>query len=143
MMGFKGKSQFWKKNRSGTNLVLVSDSSQLAEIPHIVEGAIEENASDEQFLEAGLTAAEQAGCMLLFEIPAMLMENNGDRAAVVHCTRDGSDELFFMVLDSTSGEVSLVAEEEVPETVADFTRSYAGVLSLMANVQSLSSSRLQ
>jgi len=143
MMGFSGKSQFWKKNNSGTNLVLVSDAGQLAQIPQVVEGAIEEYATGEQFIEAGLTAAEQAGCKLLFEIPAMLMENTGDRAAAVHCTRNGGDELFFMVLDSTSGAVSLVAEEEVPATVADFTRSYAGVLSMMASDQSLSSTRLQ
>lgn len=142
-MGFNGKPQFWKKNGASTNLVLVSDANQLAQLPQVVEGAIEEYASGEQFIEAGLTAAEQAGCKLLFEIPAVLMENTGDRAAAVHCTRDGGDELFFMILDSTSGAVSLVAEEEVPETVSDFTRSYAGVLAMMASDQSLSSSRLQ
>ncbi len=143
MMGYNDKTQSWKKNGSGTNLVLVSDSGQLAEIPPVVEGTIEEYVNEEHFMEAGLTAAEQAGCRLLFEIPAVLMENTGDRAAAVHCSRDGGDALFFVVLDSTSGAVCLVAEEEVPETVADFTRSYAGVLAMMASDQSLSSARLQ
>jgi hypothetical protein len=86
----------------------------------------------DRFFEAGSRAAAQAGCEFLFEIPPVLLEKNADRAAAIRCGRDGTAELYFLVFEARRGSVTILAEDEVPEKVLDFTLSYAGVLGMIA-----------
>jgi hypothetical protein len=86
----------------------------------------------ERFFEAGSKAAVQAGCEFLFEIPPVLLEKNADRAAASRCGRDGTAELYFLVFEARRGAVTILAEDEVPEMVLEFTLSYAGVLGMIA-----------
>jgi hypothetical protein len=87
----------------------------------------------DQFFDAGHNAAIKAGCEMLFEVPAMLVEPQGDRCAALQYRRDGRDDLLFLVFDAKQGTISIVSENEVSRPVANFTRSYAGVLGMIAS----------
>lgn len=92
------------------------------------------NASlGDRFFQAGRQAASQAGCELLFEVPALLVENDGDRAAAIRCPKTDGDEYFFLVFNSSNGSVAILAQDEVPAMLIAFTRSYAGVLGMIAS----------
>ena len=96
-----------------------------------------ETTLGERFVQAGRQAARQAGCELLFEVPALLIEHQGDRAAVIRCPKSEGDEFFFLIFNSADGSVAILAEDEVPSMVIAFTRSYAGVLGMIARDSSV------
>jgi hypothetical protein len=142
-MGINGKLQFWKKQNSGANAIIGKEPGSLVNFPGNVGDAFQPDSAGDMLIIAGYGADQGAACKLLFEIPAMLLEGSVDRAAAVHCSRDGDEELYFLVLDSTSGKVDIICEDDVPLTVVEFTRSYADVLSLIANDQKLTRPLIQ
>lgn len=83
-----------------------------------------------EILDAIADSANGAGGQMLFEIPAVLLSANGMRAAAI--STNGGEDLVFILFDPESGEINMLDSAEVPGTVNDFTRSYAGVLSLIA-----------
>jgi len=109
--------------------------------PKAMERALQDISIGEKFFDAVSHAAENAGCSMLFEIPAMLLGGTGDRAAAIDC--GPAQELMFIVFDSKTGTISVIAAGEVPETVLDFTRSYAGVLGMIASDRTVTAPLLQ
>ena len=103
-------------------------------LPQFLNEALDDLSLSDQFFDAAFRAAEQAGCQLLFEIPGLLFEGPGDRAAAIACGDGGREtELLFLVFEEARNVVTVVAGEEVPDIVIEFTRSYAGVLAMIAS----------
>lgn len=92
-------------------------------------------------LEAIEACAHAAGGWMLFEIPAPIPFPGKLRAAVISTGSDG--EIVFVVFDPQTGELNFLSPNEVPESLNDFARSYAGVLSLIAGDQKLLAPLLQ
>ena len=109
--------------------------------PKVLEKALRDLSIGEKFLDAVNRAAENAGCSMLFEIPAILLGGKGDRAAAIAC--GPAQELMFIVFDSKTGTIRVISAGEVPETVLDFTRSYAGVLGMIASDRTVIAPLLQ
>jgi hypothetical protein len=110
-------------------------------VPKAMERALQDMSIGEKFFDAVSHAAENAGCSMLFEIPAMLLGGKGDRAAAISC--GPAQDLMFIVFDSKTGKISVISASEVPETVLDFTRSYAGVLGMIASDRNVTAPLLQ
>jgi hypothetical protein len=96
-----------------------------------------------QFLDTVFNAARIAGCELLFEIPSALFSEPQDRAAAMRYGTHEDAELFFILFNATNGAIRLLDEGEVPVAVLDFTRSYAGVLGMIAGDRRLTAPLLQ
>jgi hypothetical protein len=109
--------------------------------PKAMEKALQDVSVGEKFFEAVSRAAENAGCALLFEIPAILIGGKGDRAAAI--AFGPSPDLMFIVFNSKTGAIAVISAGEVPETVLDFTRSYAGVLGMIASDRTVVAPLLQ
>jgi hypothetical protein len=109
--------------------------------PKALQRALNGVTPGDQFFTAVSRAAENAGCHMLFELPAMLLHGNGDRAAAIACGPD--HDLIFIVFDSANGEIMVISSAEAPETVLDFTRSYAGVLGMIASDRNVTAPLLQ
>jgi hypothetical protein len=99
--------------------------------PGAIRKAYGEVQPNDRFFDAVNRAAENAGCRMLFEIPAMLLHGNGDRAAAIACGAE--EDIIFIVYDSENGEIVVISANEAPGMVLDFTRSYAGVLGMIAS----------
>jgi len=97
----------------------------------------------EQFLDTVFNAARQTGCELLFEIPSVLFYEPKGRSAAMRRGGRNNGELFFILFNADSGEIRILDEMEAPETVRDFTYSYAGVLGLIAGDRRLRTPLLQ
>lgn len=109
--------------------------------PRALHRALNGVTPGDQFFDAVSRAAENAGCQMLFEIPAILLHGNGDRAAAV---AGGPEyDLIFIVFDSKNGEIMVISAAEAPATVLDFTRSYAGVLGMIASDRTVTAPLLQ
>jgi hypothetical protein len=126
---------------SGRNIVGRPSNVLPLRTPRALEMALRDLTMGEKFLDAVNRAAENAGCSMLFEIPAILLGGKGDRAAAIAC--GPTQDLMFIVFDSESGTISVISADEVPETVLDFTRSYAGVLGMIANDRTVIAPLLQ
>ncbi|MCU0790473.1 MAG: hypothetical protein MUE79_05395 [Nitratireductor sp.] len=109
--------------------------------PRAIRKALDEVPGTDRFFDAVNRAAENAGCKMLFEIPAMLLRGEGDRAAAISC--GGEQDIIFIVFDSRNGEIVVISAGEAPETVLDFTRSYAGVLGMIASDRKVTAPLLQ
>lgn len=109
--------------------------------PRAIRKALEEVPANDQFFDAVNRAAENAGCSMLFEIPAILLHGKGDRAAAIACGPD--QDIIFIVFDSHNGEIVVISAAEAPATVLDFTRSYAGVLGMIASDRKVTAPLLQ
>jgi hypothetical protein len=109
--------------------------------PKAMEEALRDVSIGEKFFDAVSHAAENAGCSMLFEIPAMLLGGKGDRAAAISC--GPAQDLMFIVFDSKNRKINVISASEVPETVLDFTRSYAGVLGMIASDRTVTAPLLQ
>ncbi len=126
------------KGLAHRNPVKAVESPNLpAALPAALHKAMRGLSLGDHFFEAGYRAAKQAGCKLLFEIPARLVEDAGERAAAIHYCRNGADVVLFLVARKQPGEIAIVFESEAPAGVADFTRSYAEVLGLIASDETL------
>lgn len=97
----------------------------------------------DRFLDTVLRAARQVGCEFLFEVPSVLFGPQNSRAAALRDGADGDAGLFFVLLSEREAAVSIVEAAEVSDNVVDFTRSYAGVLSLIGNDQRIVTPLLQ
>lgn len=113
----------------------------IAGLPEALVAAFSHLSLGDQFFDAVNRAALQSGCEMLFEIPAVLLNGRGDRAAAISC--GAGDDLLFIAFDTGKGSIFAIAANEVPETVLDFTRSYAGVLGLIACDRKVTSPLLQ
>jgi hypothetical protein len=102
-------------------------------LPDALHHELQKLSFDDRFFDIGYHAALKVGCEMLFEVPAILIEPKGDRCAAIQCRQKGGDELFFLVFEAARGTISIINENEVSQTVLDFTRSYAGVLGMIAN----------
>ncbi|MEC9342245.1 MAG: hypothetical protein VYD64_00215 [Pseudomonadota bacterium] len=98
---------------------------------------------NETFLDTIFSAAHQAGCELLFEVPGALFSDPGGRSAAMRCGSRQDAELFFILFNAADGAIRVLEESDVPESVLDFTRSYAGVLGLIAGDRRLTAPLLQ
>lgn len=92
-------------------------------------------------MDAVILAAEQAGCDIMFEIPAFLLDSSAERAAAVSCGPGG--EIFFILFDAAQGKILVITAAEAPHSVIGFARSYAGVLGLIASDRDLVAPLLQ
>lgn len=95
------------------------------------------------FFETAWRAAKQAGCELLFEMPGLIFGKKDGRAAAIRCSEQDEGEMFFLVFCSSSGEISVIEEQDAPQRVIDFTRSYAGVLGMLGRDSRITSPLLQ
>jgi len=82
----------------------------------------------DHFFDTVVRAADQAGCRMMLEIPAVLFSQKASRAAAIGCGAGCGAEFFFILLDEASGAILIVEEQEVSPAVAEFTRSYVDVL---------------
>lgn len=105
--------------------------------------ALNGEALGKQFLSTVHKAAQQAGCELLFEIPSALFQDPAGRSAAMRFGGHGEAELFFILFNAANGAIRVMEEGEVPAIVLDFTRSYAGVLGLIAVDRKLTAPLLQ
>lgn len=89
----------------------------------------------DSFFDTVFRAAMQAGCELLFEIPPALFDGKSSRAAALRgrAGPTGEEELFFVLFNEKRCAVTIVEATEAGESVVDFTRSYASVLSLIGS----------
>lgn len=101
-------------------------------LPQAVAATLSGLSLGDQFFEAAWRAAKQAGCELLFEIPSLLFRDPRGRAAAIRCGNLEEAELFFFVFNPDSQSIRVVAGAEAPPSLIEFTRSYAGVLNLIA-----------
>lgn len=113
----------------------------IASLPEALAAAFSQLSLGDQFFDAVNKAALQSGCEMLFEIPAVLFNGRGDRAAAISC--GAGDDLLFIAFDTGKGSIFAIAANEVPETVVEFTRSYACVLGLIACDRNVTSPLLQ
>jgi hypothetical protein len=104
-------------------------------------GSGHDGTLSDRFMDAVILAAEQAGCDMLFEIPAFLLDSDAERAAAVSCGPGG--EIFFILFDAAQGKILVITASEVPRSVIGFARSYAGVLGLIASDRDLVAPLLQ
>lgn len=114
-----------------------------AQFPNALQHAFDHVCLDSAFFDRASRAARQAGCELLFEIPSVLLSDPVGRAAAIRCGEEADAELFFLLFKSGSGEIAIIEASEVAESVLDFTRSYAGVLSLIGSDRRLVAPLLQ
>ena len=122
-------------NASGTDGVQTDTGS--------MEWSLNRDDLAEQFLGTVFNAARQSGCELLFEIPGILFYDPNGRAAAMRRGTPDDTELFFVLFNADNGEIRVLEENESPETVRDFTRSYAGVLGMIAGDKRLTAPLLQ
>jgi hypothetical protein len=101
-------------------------------LPQAVAATLSGISLGDQFFEAAWRAARQAGCELLFEIPSLLFRDPAGRAAAIRCGNLEEAELFFFIFNPQSQSIRVVAGSEAPQGLIEFTRSYAGVLDLIA-----------
>ncbi len=106
------------------------DSDVISDLPELLEAALAEMASGDQFIDSMRNAAQAAGCAMLFEIPAALLQGRPGRAAAI-CHGE-TQELYFVVFDAQEQAIAVMASEDVDPNAIAFTRSYAGVLGMLA-----------
>lgn len=106
------------------------ESDPISDLPELLEAALAEMASGDQFIDSMRNAAQAAGCAMLFEIPAMLLQGKPGRAAAI-CHGE-TQELYFVMFDAQEGAIAVLASEDVDPNAIAFTRSYAGVLGMLA-----------
>lgn len=99
--------------------------------------AFDDASLNEEFFGTAFRAARQAGCELLFEIPSVLLSDPVGRAAAISCGEGAEAELFFLLFNAGNGSITIIEASEVPDSVLDFTRSYAGVLSMIGSDRKL------
>ncbi|GIL02074.1 MAG: hypothetical protein BroJett030_19730 [Alphaproteobacteria bacterium] len=122
------------------------DESGPARLTQVLLSADGSPSMGDRFLDTVLRAARQVGCEFLFEVPSVLFGPLNSRAAALRDGADGADGdagLFFVLLSEREAAVSIVEAAEVSDNVVDFTRSYAGVLSLIGNDQRIVTPLLQ
>ncbi len=89
------------------------------------------NAGD--FKAAVRRAAEHTGCEVLLELPgALFARPQGHAAAICRGAAHADPEFVFFIMQPEGTEIALVLGKEAPELALTFTRSYAGVLGLLA-----------
>lgn len=94
-----------------------------------LENALTDAASHEAAFATSLAAAAEAsGCTVLFELPAALAGPQAVRVAAL--STGAPEELLWAALES--GQWRLYDSEDVSETMDHLTRSYAGVLGMLA-----------
>ena len=98
---------------------------------------------NEPFLDTISRVAKQAGCELLFEIPAALFAGPASLSAAMRRRSENGAQLFFILFNAADGTIRIMEESEVGASVLEFTRSYAGVLGLIANDKRLITPLLQ
>lgn len=101
-------------------------------LPQELARMLEANSPGQGFAGSVAQAARKAGCEMLFEIPCGLIGDPAGSAAALARGTDGEAELFFIVFNTSNSEIRILEEGDAPEAVLDFTRSYAGVLGLIA-----------
>lgn len=106
------------------------EAGPVSDLPELLEAALAEMASGDQFIDSMRNAAEAAGCAMLFEIPAVLLQGKQGRAAAI-CHGE-TQELYFVMFDAQEHAIAVMASEDVDPGAIAFTRSYAGVLGMLA-----------
>lgn len=106
-------------------------SPELAETPKArLRGELDTRAAAAaDFVERLSEAADAAGCTLLFELPAKLVSAGAQRAAAF---ATGAEDGFLYAALGESGEWQVFEGEELDDTLGHLTRSYAGVLGMLA-----------
>jgi len=137
-------------NRDSDALTRIKNAPELAPdgnyremLPQAIAATMSGISLGDQFFEAAYRAAEQAGCEMLFEIPSLFLSDPEGRAAAIRCGNADEAELFFFVFRPESQSIRVVSASEAPETVIEFTRSYAGVLSMIRADRQIVSPLLQ
>ena len=120
-----------KRRRPQPAAIPAPDANYREMLPQALAATMSGISLGDQFFEAAHRAAEQAGCEMLFEIPSLFLADPEGRAAAIRCGNAEEAEFFFFVFRPNSQSIRVVAASEAPETVLDFTRSYAGVLSML------------
>jgi len=106
-------------------------------------GGISSDDFGEGFFDTVFNAARLSGCELLFEIPSALFHEPQGRAAAMRFGARADAELFFILFNAGNDAIRILEEGDVPAAVLDFTRSYAGVLGLIAVDKRLTALSLQ
>jgi hypothetical protein len=120
-----------KRRQPDSVATLAPDANYREMLPQALAATMSGISLGDQFFEAAYRAAEQAGCEMLFEIPSLFLSDPDGRAAAIRCGNADEAELFFFVFRPESQSIRVVAASEAPESVLHFTRSYAGVLTLI------------
>lgn len=99
-----------------------------------LEAALLEQAQAEgegDFLDEVRSAAQTAGCSVMFELPAMLVDSGARRAVAVAAGGEDDDFLVAVRFDSDPA-IRVIHGGGLEPSLRDFTRSYAGVLGMLA-----------
>jgi hypothetical protein len=114
--------------RSSKPAMLLSEGHTSSPVP-MLYSSIENSDAGNEFLSTVIDAAQNAGCIFLFEIPASLFDNTDSRAAAVMYNGDGEKgERIFIVCNSSHDIIQVLSETEVAKSVLNFVDSYANVL---------------
>ncbi len=80
-------------------------------------------------------AADRAGFVFLFEVPASLFGDCGGRAAVIECPNANDDsDFYFVISDQDHSNVSVLDIDEIPELARNFFASYVSVLASLRDM---------
>jgi hypothetical protein len=84
----------------------------------------------------GLEADE---CRFLFQFPAILIGEQSEGAAAILCRDKNGMRLVFLVLSHDGTQINTFEEDDVSEHLANFTWSFANILSVLPSCESLPS----
>lgn len=99
--------------------------------PAAFEQALMQVHESDGFSHAVNYAVNEAGCEFLFEVPAMLFDREGQRAAVIRRQspeNSAEDPVLFVIFDNSEGVVRILEPFEVPDNVQRMTSSYSNLL---------------
>jgi len=83
-------------------------------------------------------SADKSGCRFLFEFPAMLIDREADKAAVILCPDEKNFSLVFLVYQQKQARIRIVESGDAPMSLVDFSWSFARVLSFLSTADEAS-----
>ncbi len=86
-----------------------------------------------------LLGFEVSECRFLFKFPAILIGEEANGAAAILCRDKDGMRLVFLVLNQEGTEINVFEEADVSQQLANFTWSFANILSVMPTCESLTS----
>jgi hypothetical protein len=89
------------------------------------------NGDGETFSTEVKKSADRSGCRFLFEFPAMLIDEQADKAAVILCPDETGFALVFLVYQQNQARIRIVEAKEAPMQLVDFSWSFARVLTYL------------
>jgi len=89
-------------------------------------------AKNEDYKDAIVNAAKNAGFQFMFDIPAEILGFEDCSASTIRLDDTSrSDKYAFIMCNRETGMIHVISQEEAPDAAVSFVKSYATVLSLL------------